>query len=883
MKITYFKLVNFKNVLSAMNRHILEIDLSKSINRVVIILGENGSGKTTIMSQLHPFANNGNTDQRSIKELMIEGKEAYKEIHFLDGHDKYEVKHFYTKSGSVKSYISKNGKELNPNGNVTSFLECLYDEFTLATDFLNLLRLGSNDSNFIKMSATERKKYTTSLLDDVKVYAKLFKTVSDDLRALKSVLKNVADKINKLKVYSLKELENEIHTLSNTLEDNRKTKDDLVNERAVLSANISSILNSKSLEEILRERDETSHMIKSLDKSLQKLEEIDDVKNIEKELLECKEKLSKLTNEREVIISRESELVSRMTEYKSANEKFSLQLGNFNPNEVNRLKDLINKYEDRLATEFKGYDNSDVKYKSEDLKEALDLMKSIDSVCSLMIGFNNKAKKEIVELYLDNPSENHEKEIHVMHNNITSKLEKAKISKNNQVYKKKVAPAEMRFMFKPAGCQYNNCSMEAFYREITSAEEFDTKEIDKTIAKLERELEEIDDYYAVNSNISYIKMILDSNSKLIEKVPRDLFDFNKILHAIATETVFFNEEFVTKLINIADKHTMYTDILKNISDLKERLSIHEENSGAMMLIKNQMDENYTKLSSIDKELSELDWKKHKLGQDIEELTNLMEELTEFLTISKERDNMITQVNELKELQTKLIKDISTIESNYIKIKSTNNKIEEIDYKIRHNSDLLETLRRNLVNYKELTKEKEELEEKFEDLTVIREALSSTKGIPLLYMRIYMMDSLSQINELLDIVYDGTLEVQPFIIDEDSFKIPYTKNGINIPDVRSCSQGEETFLSMAISFAFISRSIDRYNIMLLDEIDAALDQRRRQSFLDTLEAQLNIINAEQVFMITHNNAFYDYPVDAIITSDINLDNYKNMNIIFNATA
>jgi hypothetical protein len=51
------------------------------------------------------------------------------------------------------------------------------------------------------------------------------------------------------------------------------------------------------------------------------------------------------------------------------------------------------------------------------------------------------------------------------------------------------------------------------------------------------------------------------------------------------------------------------------------------------------------------------------------------------------------------------------------------------------------------------------------------------------------------------------------------------------------------------------------------------------FLNILEKQLEAINAEQVFMITHNNMFDNYPVDVIMTSEEEVDNYKNMNVLY----
>jgi DNA repair exonuclease SbcCD ATPase subunit len=101
----------------------------------------------------------------------------------------------------------------------------------------------------------------------------------------------------------------------------------------------------------------------------------------------------------------------------------------------------------------------------------------------------------------------------------------------------------------------------------------------------------------------------------------------------------------------------------------------------------------------------------------------------------------------------------------------------------------------------------------------------------------------------------------------------------IDDVSHCSQGEESFISIALSFALIEQSIKKYNIMLLDEIDATLDSTNRALFLNILEDYLDMINSEQVFMVSHNNMFDNYPVDVIMTSDYMIDNYRNVNVIY----
>ena len=103
----------------------------------------------------------------------------------------------------------------------------------------------------------------------------------------------------------------------------------------------------------------------------------------------------------------------------------------------------------------------------------------------------------------------------------------------------------------------------------------------------------------------------------------------------------------------------------------------------------------------------------------------------------------------------------------------------------------------------------------------------------------------------------------------------------MPDITYASQGERSFLSLALSLALIIQTLDKYNIMLLDEVDATLDTKNRRHFIDILEKLIVRTNSEQIFMITHNNMFDNYPVDVVMTGDVDIDNFKNVNIIWKA--
>ena len=167
LKILYLKLKNFASIYTAMGLKELEIDFTQSKNNVILFVGDNGSGKTSILSSLHPFPYYGSMDPRNGTSIIREDKDGYKEIHIKYDDDIYKIQHHYKNSKrgiSLKSFIQKNNEELNPNGNVTSFNEIIKNELSLELDFLRLLRLGSNVTNLIDMKASERKSFTSDLL-----------------------------------------------------------------------------------------------------------------------------------------------------------------------------------------------------------------------------------------------------------------------------------------------------------------------------------------------------------------------------------------------------------------------------------------------------------------------------------------------------------------------------------------------------------------------------------------------------------------------------------------------------------------------------------------------------------------------------------------------
>ena len=133
--------------------------------------------------------------------------------------------------------------------------------------------------------------------------------------------------------------------------------------------------------------------------------------------------------------------------------------------------------------------------------------------------------------------------------------------------------------------------------------------------------------------------------------------------------------------------------------------------------------------------------------------------------------------------------------------------------------------------------------------IIAEATSSTKGKPVIAIRETVEHALTLTNRLLDIMYDGEIELLDPVIDETSFTLPFRCGSHSSSDIKYGSQSESTLLSLALEMA-LSASLTPYNVCLVDEIDAALDTEMRDSYLLMLQETMATLKMEQMFFISH---------------------------------
>ena len=141
-------LKNYVGIYAGMGLHEIDIDFSKCAHKICIIRGDNGSGKSTILKALSPI-NDSSKD-------YLEGYEAIKEIVYgLDDGSVLDI--LYTspwkgnKRGNTNLHVtltnSKGTIDLNPNGNVSSYMEILEHELHMKKNYTNVGYLAGSGKN----------------------------------------------------------------------------------------------------------------------------------------------------------------------------------------------------------------------------------------------------------------------------------------------------------------------------------------------------------------------------------------------------------------------------------------------------------------------------------------------------------------------------------------------------------------------------------------------------------------------------------------------------------------------------------------------------------------------------------------------------------------
>lgn len=901
MKILSIKLNNYIGPYNGMGLNELFIDFTKCKNKIVVIRGANGSGKSELFLSLHVFPDN--------TRRLIPNLPASKEIMISYANILYFCKIIYgvKKDGSrdtTKAYIRKiveedgTNEELNPNGNITSYKEVIFSEFSLDPNFISLSELSSAHRGLADMTPAERKKFINAIISSIQIYNDIYKTLTKRSSIFKSMINSLTSKIS-----SIGDEENTkmlLKSIEDRLNLKMTEKEQVIEHLAVFKSKIQILDPDGSIQlsynNIYQNLVSINKEIKSVDDkikaSLNKLninEEstIDDIMNNYKKLSDIitslemsikinESKINNLLLEKENEVKEIQEKTVKMESLKA--ERNFNDLSKQIQNSKIKIKEYLSIIHDM------GFSNIDNISKDE-FVIGLNMLKEVKDVID---SFKSDLEYDILQKSIEYYKSNYYPDIDGYSQNI--KQCENNISSATIEYQKyeMLLNISSKLEMRPSNCKIDKC---AFIKDAVEADMSNPKD---NIEKLHLYIKEQTEKLEYNKNMySESEKIIDCVNRLKTMI-RNINSHASILNKLPISNVLSDDSILDKIIygydfkefNVLYGYIQYANVIEDykkevdiLKELEHDYSIYESKSIIINEIMNDIDNLNNKLNGM---IFKIDESNKEIIEDKAKLSNLKSNQLEMdLVIS-----LYTQKDKLISEKQDSISKFECIKSNIIQIKECANNIDTINQKLDFLNKEIQPLiddRDQLKHAIQLIIEyKEELKIyslKYEKVETIKKYSSPNKGIQTLFMELYMNKTISMANELLSLLFDGKFALTQYVINENEFRIPCIGNNIPNNDISDMSTAQICMISMILSFVLLQQSSTKYNILRLDEIDGALDTNNRIHFITVLNKLIDILQVEQCIMVSHNTEMDLSNCDVIQLKDSDWDMISNSNIIY----
>ena len=901
MKITYFKAKNFIGIYAGTGKTEIEIDFTiNNKNDIILLLGTNGCGKSSLASIMHPMRET--FDAR--KTIILEGKDGYKEIHLLDNKNVYIVKHYYGNNSSKnKSYITKNGEELNINGNIGSFMDVLQEEFNLNKEYFTIGKIGSNIEGFIGLSTANRKSYINKFIPNIDEYLEGYEIVNEkyknynkDIKVLKSSIEKIDE--NGL-LMSKSELETQIKNLNTQLKGYEKAYS--INEARLNTINEELKDIPEDLEDVYKESKQLYLDEKAKVEAY--LEKYANLKVYTKELL-----LTKINDNNMAKVTLTDNLANakaniiRIQEDKS---KSNSEIVKYNNLKTEILKDFINPKKIKVdifndnSARAAIVDNLILVEQTLTNNGLLEFSKANDygvaksettNLISMINGIRGSYELNIIDTTdILNKAEYSEdlENTRILRTELMEELETLNkeifyIENNYEKYNK-------IFSQKPDNCSIPTCVF------IKDANSFMTIEYPKLADKIKYQAQLITSIQVFATNINYLVERLEyigEVNKYITKRTDYVFlslvvDFTNLNDLIRFSCIF--EDTLLEKVGIIKEYNQYIEEIKRLDRTIDSNALLLKTNTQKEIIIVEYDKNIddlnVELNTIITNLAQAEIEKDDIIHSITVKTNsntVFLKYKEALDVSETFEGSYKKYEILyNDNQSKILEKVDLEESLGafgIEINSCNDAI--IDYNVK-----IEEANNQLYLFKIYSDKLKALESTINNIELVKDALDPKRGIPLIFMTNYLNIISSAANILLDRAYGGDFKIAFKVTAKDFLISVYKSDGTVLNDISEASQGEIALTTISLSLAMMENLLSdcKYNILYLDEVDATLSTGNRRIFLELLRLQMEK-NIEQCFVISHNDEFYSCAVDLILFKENNIDQedvslMENKNILW----
>jgi DNA repair exonuclease SbcCD ATPase subunit len=839
---------------NGMGLEIVDIDFSKCVHNIVLILGGNGSGKSTLLNSLNIFPDSSSS--------FIPNKDAEKYLVLQDETNIYEIRILSAsdlKGGrkTTKAYIKKNGLELNANGNVSSYKEIIFSEFDLDSNYISLSKLSNDDRGLGDKKPAERKKFASSIIENLETYNNIYKILNKKSLVYKSHLNTLHTKIQNI---GIKE------SLEKNLNDLRIKESNLNSSIMEYNNTIVSIQAKNSIDE------DEAKLIRDLSQSLERSEkELNELQiSIDKFINSTKIKPKNLEpvleENKNLLASYKAKLESTVSTWKMDSERLNTVSNSIRSLEAQLSSpdynsDISQKYNDS-NNKIKEIKNDLLSLNLLDIENGSTILENFLIFCqkfieSIEVFVDDMSPNDIEFVKSNNPDEeysiwsNKQNSIILSINNIKDSIAQTREEMN------KVSSFESR----PKDCKNNECPfIRDGYKIIKS---LDGEKIEDKLFTLHDEMDKLSKELTNSQNMMDYCRSMMSKRVQYDSIRKSLSEYQSTILLLDPELI---NNFDLKLTNMDFNFERDPRRIIDGLNLYKLLDLETETNKLLSVEYKSFEEKIQLINSSKSILENLKTERDGLVKvindcksTIDSYNSLISQLESNVSIQSEymieckkfdekTNEYISYESRMKEFSKKSEKSAETlkqIEDYKSKIAYLSSELKPVMQGINHISGQLTLIDSYYSEYNSY-------KEKYDMIEVIKKYCSPTGGgIQTLFMQIYMSKTLELSNQLLAMLFNGEYRLLEFVINESEFRIPFVGNGLPVDDISSGSSSQIAIMGMIINLVLLHQASTKFNIARLDEIDGPLDTNNRLEFVNTLYNLIQLLGIGQLFLISHS--------------------------------
>lgn len=799
---------------------------------IQIFIGENGSGKSSLLEELHPCP--------AVKPAY--GKNGIKQLTIEHEGDRYVITSDFGSTGGAHSFV-KNDTELNISGTAGIQIE-------LAEQHLGYTQLV-HDILFSRipmcqMSKVDRKQFLLAINPiDLSLVIERHKLISSKIREYKSQL------------ILLHKKKQEIETK-------------LINDGLLEELKQKQIALNKELTSITSELYHLEQIQAEINSKLQEFESIS-IEELKARFSQIKQECIRLlpTLERYKLVDRsksEEELASIYRLHQQKTQILETQIQSQESQIQSVVQDL---------TRYKKYsDNLDSTVTTETIEQELKHLKS---------------KKYDIDVSLPKiPS--HEYEHHQLVFREWTTLLHRYLEIRKQWCIRPGVSNKIKYQLLPRYTQrVTGTQVELDKLEQKIKEDQATLQRALLVAPCSDILKESCEYYrsyhekthTVRENLKVYEQLKQTHTKKIERNTRVVDRLTVLLDSYEVL-----EELLIRMVDLLQS-TVFRQSVTGLAKLLTIPSIPLTREFQQALLdapkiyeqekdQQKINELTTKLTSmIESKIPSVDFAKELITTKEQEKTVLEQELQLYLHKHLEHAKLYSIHEDYFALKSRIDKiQMALSEYNKLYILLHNQQFCTMlitDLKTRSNEvnkslREIETTLTDQTGYKarleDTVKTLIELDKRKSDLEIIEKALSPYSGFPYQHMVDYTNVLIKNVNYVLSQVWSYPLSLCP--IDDNNpldgtFKVDI--DGIISPDISKLSKSQKTIINLAWTFAFIiSKKLTNYPVFL-DECDDGLNPFHKQKLLEWLKLVVEQGYVSQLWMVHHDAILYEGFTDA----------------------